>query len=328
MDLFSCWNSGLIILSYDQESIIIFCLSVPFTACSFLLVNMRSDIAHRRLVQHEILMDGIESMCIEVHNNKLRRVYVCIYKHPSVSDTVFLTHLNQMADRLLIICPDIVFLGDMNCCPKKSDAIKEFCELYDTKNLITSPTCHKGPSPTILDVILVSQPKRFTESLNCECPLSDFHNIIGGATKQNAPFEQPRKIYYRSYKNFDDDEFSHDINNAPFHVGEIFDDIDDLSWFTGSLLTDVINDHAPVNSKILKRASVPNMNSQLRKAIYRRNMARNKFRKYGSAYWEENRVHRNKVVAIRKTSIAKYFSQKCSSHDSSFWSTFSPFMTD
>ena len=71
----------------------------------------------------------------------------------------------------------------------------------------------------------------------------------------------------------------------------------------------------------MTRASVPYMNSQLRKAIYRRNMARNKFRKYGSAYWEENRVHRNKVVAIRKTSIAKYFSQKCSSHDKSFWST-------
>ena len=77
-----------------------------------------------------LILSSWQSMCIEVHNNKLRRVYVCIYKHPSVSDTVFLTHLSQMADRLLIICPDIVFLGDMNCCPKKSDAIKEFCESF------------------------------------------------------------------------------------------------------------------------------------------------------------------------------------------------------
>ena len=66
----------------------------------------------------------------------------------------------------------------------------------------------------------------------------------------------------------------------------------------------------------------------LRKSIYRRNMARNKFRKYGSTYWEDNRIQRNKVAAIRKASIAKYFSQKCSSHDKSFWSTVSPFMTD
>ena len=35
-----------------------------------------------------------------------------------------------MADKLLTMCPDIVFIGDMNCCPKKSDTIKEFCEIY------------------------------------------------------------------------------------------------------------------------------------------------------------------------------------------------------
>ena len=93
-------------------------------------------------------------------------------------------------------------------------------------------------------------------------------------------------------------------------------------------LIDVSYEHAPVKSKILKRASIPYMNSQLRKAIYRRNMAQNKFRKYGSTYWEVNRIQRNKVVAIRKASIAKYFSQKFSSHDKSFWSTVSPFMTD
>ena len=233
-----------------------------------------------------------------------------------------------MADKLLTMCPDIVFIGNMNCFPKTSDTIKRFCEIYKLKNLMTSPTCYKGQSPTILDIILVSQPKRFTESLNCECPLSDFHNIIGGTTKQYARFEKPRKIYYRSYKKFDDNEFIKDISNVPFHVGEIFDDIDDLSWFTSSLLIDIINVHAPVKSKILKHASVPYMNSQLRKSIYRRNMTRNKFRKYGSTYWEDNRIQRNKVVAIRKASITKYFSQKCSSHDKSFWSTVSPIMND
>ena len=177
------------------------------------------------------------------------------------------------------------------------------------KNLITSPTCHKGPTSTVLDVILVSQPKRYTQSLNCECPLSDFHNIIGGATKQYAPLQQPRKIYYRSYKNFDDNEFINDISYAPFQVGEIFDDIDDSAWFTSNLLSEVINEHAPIKTKIVKTASVPYMNSQLRKAIYKRNMVRNKFHKYGRTYWKENRIQRNKVVALRKRSIGKYFAK-------------------
>ena len=56
---------------------------------------------------------------------------------------------------------------------------RNFVESIDNmKNLKTSPACHKGLSPTTLDVILVSQPKHCTESLNSECPLSDFHNII------------------------------------------------------------------------------------------------------------------------------------------------------
>ena len=115
------------------------------------------------------------------------------------------------------------------------DTMKEFCEICNLKNLTTSPTCPKEQSLTILDVILVSKPKRFIEYLNCECPSSDFHKVIGGATKQYAPFEKPREIYYRSYKNFDDNEFIRDISNVPFHVGEIFDDVNELSRFTGSL---------------------------------------------------------------------------------------------
>ena len=72
------------------------------------------------------------------------------------------------------------------------------------------------------------------------------------------------------------------------------------TWFTSSLLIDVIHEHAPVKAKILKRASVPYMNPQPRKAIYRRNMARNKFRKYGSTYWEDNRIQRNKSCCNTK----------------------------
>ena len=173
-------------------------------------------------------------------------------------------------------------------------------------------------------------------------------------------------MYHRSYKNFDDSEFIHDISDALFHVGEVFNDTDVLPWLTSgdpfqypvrrlivrsrksrsreivslncritlkfdmllsnskaigqfaihvqisqlrdeSLLTDIINDHAPVKSKILKRVSIPYMNLQLRKVIYRRNMVWNEFRKYGSTYWEDNRIHRNWIVATRKTLIPKYF---------------------
>ena len=70
------------------------------------------------------------------------------------------------------------------------------------------------------------------------------------------------------------------------------------------------------------------MNSKLRKAQVSRNMARNKFRRFGKAFWEENKRHRNNVVNIRKKSLSNYFATRCEKHDKRFWNTVSPFKSD
>ena len=123
-------------------------------------------------------------------------------------------------------------------------------------------------------------------------------------------------------------DYKNDIACAPFQVCEVFDDVDDMVWFTNELLSDIVNHHAPVKRKLIKRESVPYMNSKLRKNIYQRNMIRNKYKKYGKQYWDENRRMRNKVVALRKKSLATYFTKNCSNHDRKFWKTVSPFMTN
>ena len=166
-------------------------------------------------------------------------------------------------------------------------------------------------------MILVSNPKRNAGTVNCDYPV---------ATKRHTPLYHPRKIYYRSYKNFDDEKFANDIASAPFHVAKIFDDVDDMSSYVSKLLGKIIDYHAPVKCKNIKCNSVPFMNSQLHKAMNKRNMARNKFRKNGHKYWEEHRRQRNKTVAIRKKSIANYFAKNCARKDKR--STFSPFMAD
>ena len=229
---------------------------------------------------------------------------------------------------MLHVSSDFVLIGDMNCCPNKSKLISDVCDIYNMKNLIKDPTCHKGNVSTLLDVILVSNHRRYAGVLNCACGLSDCHNFIGAATKRFAPSQKPRRISYRSFKNFSDDAFVQNITSAPFHVGDIFDDLEDVAWFNSKLLSDIVDEHAPMKTKMIKCDSVPYMNSALRKAQYARNMARNKYKRFGKTHWEENRRHRNNVVAIRKKSIKTYFSAKCTKHDRSFWSAISPFMTD
>ena len=104
------------------------------------------------------------------------------------------------------------------------------CDIYGLTNLIKDPTSHKGPISTLLDVILVSYPKRYVGVLNEKFDISDHHNKISAATSWHAPFQKPKKIYYRSYKHFCENDCLNNIASAPFHVAHVFDDIDDIAW--------------------------------------------------------------------------------------------------
>ena len=249
-----------------------------------LLIHIRDDLAHRRLNSIEINSEGFESICIEVTIGSSKTVITSIYKHPYVKHADFKKHFCGIIDMLLAKYDDLVFIFDGNLCPTKSSTIQDLCDMYDLSNLIKEPTCHKGPVPTLIDVLLVTNPRRYISALNQEFCLSDFHNVIGTATRRYAPARKPYQIHYRSFRNFDDTTFKNDISAAPFHVAEIFDDVSDMAWFTSTLITDVTDLHAPCKTKWVKCKSVPFMNSNLRKAMYTRNMARNSYRKYGNSH--------------------------------------------
>ena len=111
----------------------------------------------------------------------------CIYKHPKSINTFFSECMRRLSGVLFCDYHDIIYLEDMNYCPTKSNGIHDLCDLYCLTNPVKEATCHKGPNLSILDIILVSNPRRYAVVLNAECPISDFHNIIGAATKRFAP---------------------------------------------------------------------------------------------------------------------------------------------
>ena len=89
--------------------------------------------------------------------------------------------------------------------------------------------------------------------LNYNSPVSDFHNVIGACTRRFAPSQKPRNISYRSYKKFNESDYCQHISSAPFHVGEVFDDVDDTAWFTSKLISNIAEEHAPIKTKLIKK---------------------------------------------------------------------------
>lgn len=71
----------------------------------------------------------------------------------------------------------------------------------------------------------------------------------------------------RSFKHFDQGVFSRDVSQIPFHVAYVFDDVDDVAWVWGKMFTGLLDEHAPVKKKRIKREHVPFMTTELLDAI-------------------------------------------------------------
>ena len=87
--------------------------------------------------------------------------------------------------------------------------------------------------------------------------------MISCVIKGVAPPPNKRKIQCRSYEHFDEEGFSEAEGVIPFDVAYVCDDVDDIYWAHEVLLTDVLNEHAPIKEKTVKTKQTPFMNSKL-----------------------------------------------------------------
>ena len=149
--------------------------------------------------------------------------------------------------------PHWFVMGDINLDMNFANSLCDVSMVFNLINLVNGPTCFKGDTPSSVDVLLSSEPQRFKSALNAQCSLSDFHNLTCVATKLHKPRVSPKTIYYRSYKKFDDETFINDVQNIPYSVCDVFEDVDDRLWSFNKLFSDVIDKNAPIKKKILKK---------------------------------------------------------------------------
>ena len=72
---------------------------------------------------------------------------------------------------------------------------------------------NKNPNcPTCIDLIFTNRDRSFQNTITIETGLSDFHKLTPTVLKVNFQKQKPKTLYYRNYKNFDNDIFSTDLN--------------------------------------------------------------------------------------------------------------------
>ena len=186
----------------------------------------------------------------------------------------------------------------------------------------------------MIDLIITNKSKRFTSTICVDTGLSDYHFLVCTATKIQLSTLAPIIFKYRSYKHFNNDLFLEELSKIPYHVTEIFDDVNDSYWLWHQLTMQVVNEHAPLKTGKVRGQRAPYMNGKLRRAINVKNMLKRKFEKVGNKEnWNNYRLQRNIVTKLRKNSINVYLAKKCNVNTANnfngygFWETIKPLIS-
>ena len=95
---------------------------------------------------------------------------------------------------------NFILLGDFNS-EITENAMKEFCDTYNLKNLITEATCFKNPiNSSSIDLILTNKIRSFQNTTILETGLSDDHKMVITILKTCVPKQTPTVIKYRDYR--------------------------------------------------------------------------------------------------------------------------------
>ena len=93
---------------------------------------------------------------------------------------------------------------------------------------------------TLVEVLLSNRPELFQCAGNYYPRLSD-HALIYGILKYKVNPNRSKVITFRSYKNFDPEDYKQLLSSAPWHVGQLFDVIDDQVYVWYLLMKDILD---------------------------------------------------------------------------------------
>ena len=125
--------------------------------------------------------------------------------------------------------------------------------------------------------------------------LSDHHKLIVTVLRSTFGKEKSRKMFYRCYKNFDNNRFEEELQKKSLTVS-------DFGSFCFAFKV-TVNQFAPLKWKLLRNKNQTFMKKTLRKAIMKRCKLRNKFNeKWNIDNWSEYKYQHNLCSYLLKQS--------------------------
>lgn len=296
---------------------------------------IRSDIPARR--RKDLESSHLENITYDVTLNKTKWSFICVYKPPSMQDSIFSNHVETLLDKNVAMFDNFMLLGDLNqnlLCDKKGSTLLDLIDIFNLKSLLKSPTCFmKNCTPSLVDVMLTNNSKLCIGTFNFPTGISDCHNLIGTVINNSTPTYEKSKYKYRSFRAVDEQSLNADLEclKEKFKAENCStNDINALYENFENDLISVIDKHAPMKEAYRRQNNLPYMNKNLKKEIYKKKMYYHKYLKCKtSKNWENYRKTRNNVSNLKRKSLNKYFEERCvgGCKSTDFWNVIKPYLS-
>ena len=276
-----------------------------------------------------------ESLTLKVKIGKNWITAVSIYRPPSIPLSTWSHELCAPFEAASTLTNTVFYAGDFNADllapdkpPKDGRKLLDLLDIYDLCCLINEATRKTKTSETLLDLILTNNKRTTLTSGVVDTLISD-HSLVYTVLRSSAPRLRSRRIFSRNFKTFSKQNFVRDTQMAPFHVMDLFDEVDDKLYTFEQLYLDILDEHAPLKRLHIRGKQVPYMNEEWRKAIRHRNRLWRIFTRHRTdENYEKYKCQRNKCTSLRRKAIRNYFRRKSSQPDNprDFWSAYRPFL--
>ena len=219
------------------------------------------DILSPTVINDICFSDVVESVWVKITSHGRPLIVGSIYRPPSTNTDYWNACVNQV-EFILSLSRDVVILGDFNlqfhsdtnlCCKK----IIEFVNLFELKQLITSPTRVTLDSKSIIDLIFTSVSERHLTSGVIPITLSD-HFLTFTIMNFKLPSLPSKFITKRNYQTFNTEYFLHDLAFSPlFSRIPYMLNVEDAwgTWYNEFIR--ICNKHAPLMDHKIRVRSNP-----------------------------------------------------------------------
>jgi len=237
-------------------------------------IYLRHSLTYTRKACYEI--DGLEMIAIELNCANSKPFLLTTWYRPPKSPNEYFDKFEMFIQQIDSVYKEIYILGDINVNllskPLDTNGTR-LCNIlnnYQLTQMIDQPTRVTATSRTLIDLFITSDKNKIASCGVYPLTISDHYLIYATRKSIKLGKGEPKVIQTRNLKNFSEDKFIGNIQNATWPVTENFLSVEEAWTAWKNVFTEILEKHAPTRRFRIRSKQSPWINNNLKAEMHSR----------------------------------------------------------